>query len=194
MVYGYARVSTTKQANDGTSLDSQREQLQAAGVDPSNIYEDTYTGTRMDRPGFDDLMKVVAPGDTIIVTRLDRFGRTADAAAQTIKDLQARDIALTVLGLGTIDNTPIGRLIYKILLQFAEYERDMIVERTQSARQRLRETDPTYKEGRKKKYTRAQMDHAMDLLQTHSYSQVVAMTEIPRATLAREKKRRGLTA
>jgi len=85
-----------------------------------------------------------------------------------------------------MDDTPTGKLICTIMFAFAEFERDMIVERTQEGRAIARK-NPNFREGRPKKYTRAQVEHALSLLETHNYSQVVAMTGISKATLAREK-------
>ena len=83
----------------------------------------------------------------------------------------------------------VSTLLRNILLSFAQFERDMIVERTQEGRAIARQRDG-YREGRPKKYSRAQIDHAMELLDDHSYKQVVEMTGISRATLARERKER----
>lgn len=84
-----------------------------------------------------------------------------------------------------------GRLILHIMLSFAEFERDLIISRTQSGRAYRRATDPAYKEGRKPKFTRAQLDHAVELLKTHSYTQVAEMTGISRSTVTREARKRG---
>ena len=101
-------------------------------------------------------------------------------------------IKVRVLNMGTIEDTEIGRLILHSMLAFAEFERDMIVSRTQGGRAYKRATDPDYREGRKPVYTRIQRDHAMDLLRDHSFSDVERMTGISKSTLVREARARGL--
>jgi DNA invertase Pin-like site-specific DNA recombinase len=81
-------------------------------------------------------------------------------------------------------------LLRKVLLAFAQFERDMIVQRTQEGKAAARATDPNFKEGRPRKWDNEQLDHALDLLQDHSYNQVVKMTGISKSTLIREKNRR----
>lgn len=187
MVYGYARVSTKLQAADGNSLESQERQLRDAGA--AELYKDTFTGTKADRPELDKLKKVLQPGDKVIVTKLDRLARSTEDGLTLIKEWNARNITVHVLNMGCIDDTPTGRLILTVMLAFAEFERDMIVERTQEGRAIARQ-NPGYKEGRKKKFTREQIEHALELLENHSYYQVERLTGISKSTLIREKKNR----
>ena len=175
------------QAKDGNSLDAQKAALIAAGA--TEIYVDTITGTKMNRPEFDRLKALMKGGDTLIVTKLDRFARTVGQASELITELIDRRITVKVLNLGVLDNGSTSVLMRNVLLAFAQFERDMIVERTQEGRAIAR-TKEGYREGRPKKYTRAQLDHAMDLLKEYSYSQVERMTGISKSTLLREKKRR----
>lgn len=149
MVYGYARISTEKQNLYGTSLDDQVAVLRSNGAE--QVYADHYTGTKMSRPEFDKLMGLLKDGDTLIVTKLDRLGRTSEGMIRLIKDLLARNITVKVLNMGTIENTPVGKMIVTFLAGFAEMERDLIVERTTAGRAYKRATDPNYKEGRKAK-------------------------------------------
>ena len=94
--------------------------------------------------------------------------------------------------MGLIDDTPTGRLIRNIMLSLAEWERDMIMQRTREGREQTR-LNPDYREGRRPKYTKTQLDHAMELLEgQYSYAEVVKMTRISKSTLIREKKRRGI--
>ena len=88
--------------------------------------------------------------------------------------------------MGKMDNTPTGKLIGQIMFAFAEFERDLIVERTQEGRAIARR-NPNFHEGRPKKYTEEQLNHALGLLENHSYSQVTELTGISKATLARAK-------
>lgn len=145
MIYGYARVSTKGQAKNGNSLQEQREKLIESGAD--EIFEDSCTGTKIDRPEFDKLLMLIQPGDTLIVTKLDRFARTAPDAATLIRDLVSKGVKVNVLNMGIADNSPMGKLMITILLAFAEFERDMIVERTCEGKQIAREREG-FTEGR----------------------------------------------
>ena len=185
-IYGYARVSTVGQAKDGNSLEAQENALRAAGA--TEIFVDAFSGTKMERPEFDRLNSLLQKGDTLIITKLDRFARTVGQASELITDLIDRGITVNVLNLGVLDNSSISVLMRNILLSFAQFERDMIVQRTQEGRAIAR-TKEGYQEGRPKKYTCAQLRHAMKLLKDHSYTQVAAMTGISKSTLIREKKR-----
>ena len=147
MIYGYARVSTKGQDRYGNSLTDQDEKLRAAGCEA--IFHDSFTGTKMDRPEFAKLMDVLKAGDRLVVTKLDRFARTTSGGIDTIKELLNRGVAVHILNMGMIDNTPTGRLMVTMLLAFAEFERDMIVERTQTGKEVARETRPGWREGRK---------------------------------------------
>ena len=88
--------------------------------------------------------------------------------------------------MGIIDNSPTGKLIRNIMLAFSEFERDMIIQRTQEGKAIARQ-NPNFRDGRPKKFSKIQIEHALELLQTHSYKQVAAMTGISRATLCRAK-------
>lgn len=149
MIYGYARVSTKGQARNGNSLQDQKEQLIENGA--TKIFVDSCTGTKIDRPEFDKLLSLIQPSDTLIVTKLDRFARTAPDAANLIRDLVNKGIKVNVLNMGIADNTPMGKLMITIILAFAEFERDMIVERTSTGKAIKRENNPNYREGRPKK-------------------------------------------
>jgi len=191
VIYGYARVSTKGQARDGNGLDVQRASLEAAGAEI--IYEEAFTGTKKERPELDRLLDDLKSGDTLIVTKLDRIARSASQGAELVKGLLDRDITVRILNMGVLDSTPAGKLVTTVMFAFAEFERDMIVERTREGKDVAR-TDPNYREGRPRKYTPIQLHHAMELLNDHSYKQVEAMTGISVPTLAREKRRQKLIA
>ena len=188
MIYGYARVSTKTQAKDGNSLEVQEDILRGAGA--SEIYKDAFTGTVIERPQFDKLMAKIEDGDTLIVTKLDRIARSASEGSKLIQEMLDKGICVHVLNMGKMDNTPTGKLICQIMFAFAEFERDMIVERTQEGRAIARK-HPNYHEGRPRKYTNKQLEHALELLENHSYSQVTELTGISKATLARAKSERN---
>lgn len=186
MIYGYARVSTVKQKQQGNSLEEQRQQLIEAGA--QEIVSDSYTGTKMGRPQFSDLMGRLQPGDKIIVTKLDRFARTAVEGGAIVKELHERGITIHILNMGIADNTPMGKLMVTMLLAFAEFERDMIVERTQAGKAVARSKGQRV-DGRPKKFTPQQMQHAMTLLdEGNSYTAVEEMTGISKSTLIRARR------
>ena len=189
MIYGYARVSTRGQAKDGNSLEAQENALRSAGA--TEIYADAFTGTKTHRPELNKLMAVMRSGDTMVVTKLDRIARSATQGIELVEKLLDRGIVVHVLNMGLMDNTPTGKLIRNIMLAFAEFERDMIVERTQEGKA-IAKQNPNFKEGRPKKFSKAQVNHAVDLLNEYSYKQVEQMTGISKSTLIRAKKERRI--
>ncbi len=189
MIRGYARVSTKGQVL-GTSLEDQRKALTAAGC--QEIYEDVMSGAKMDRPGFDRLKDDLAAGDTVVVTAFDRFARTVGEAYIQVEEWFKKGVRVWILNLGVIEDTEMGRILIGIMLVFADFERRTIIRRLQGGRAYRRATDPDYKEGRKPAYTKEQLDLAMDLLGSRSYTQVVKATGISKSTLVREARRRGL--
>lgn len=184
MIYGYARVSTKTQAKGGNSLEAQETALRGAGA--SEIYKDAFAGRTTERPEFDKLMTKMEAGDTLMVTKLDRIVRSASEGSKMVQNMLDKEICVHVLNMGKMDNTPTGKLICQIMSAFAEFERDMIIARTQEGRSIARK-HPDYHEGRPKKYTKKQLEYALELLADHSYSQVTELTGISKATLARAK-------
>ena len=190
MKFGYIRVSTRKQARDGNSLEAQREALTAAGAE--KIYTDTFTGTRMERPEWDKLRAQLRRGDVLIVTRLDRLARSVSQASGLITEMIDEGVTIHVLNLGILSNDSVNTLLRNVLLSFAQFERDMIVQRTQEGKAVARATDPDFREGRPPKFDTEQLDHAMELLENHSYAQTAKLTGISKSTLIRERKRRKI--
>ena len=148
MIYGYARVSTKGQARDGNSLEAQVKALKEAGAE--EIFCDSFTGTKMERPEFDKLRSLLKSGDKLIVTKLDRFARSASQGSAVIEALISDGVTVHILNMGVMDNTPTGKLIRTIMLGFAEFERDMIVQRTQEGKE-IAKARGDFKEGRPKK-------------------------------------------
>lgn len=188
MIFGYARVSTKGQARDGNSLEAQRAELEKAGCE--YIFVDAFTGTKMDRPEMDKMLTKIRKGDTLVVTKLDRLGRSVSQASELITQLLDEDITINVLNLGILSNDSMNILMRNVLLSFAQFERDMIVQRTQEGKAVAKANDPNFREGRPLKFDQEQLDHAMDLLKEHSYAQVVKLTGISKSTLVREKNKR----
>ena len=130
MLIGYMRVS---KADESQVLDLQRDALLAAGVKRSRLYEDQASGKKDDRPGLEACLKSLREGDTLIVWKLDRLGRNLRHLVNTIHDLMERKIGFRVLsGQGAnIDTTTAGgRLVFGIFAALAEFERELIRERT----------------------------------------------------------------
>lgn len=147
MRYGYARVSSVGQQKNGNSLDAQIELLKQRGAE--EIVSECFTGRKVDRPKFTELLKKLQPGDELIVCKLDRFARSSKHGADLIQELVNKGVRVNILNMGIADNTSTGKLLLNIMFAFAEYEADMIAERTSEGKAEKRATDPNYKEGRK---------------------------------------------
>ena len=132
MIYGYARVSTMGQARDGNSIEVQVSALQQAGAE--KIFKDVFSGKAKYRPQLDKLLKVIQSGDKLIITKLDRIACSLIQCIQLLEMLSKRGVIIDVLNMGIIDDTPTGKLIHNIMLSFAEFERDMIMQRTQEGK------------------------------------------------------------
>lgn len=180
MICGYARVSTRYQEKEGNSLGAQERLLKASGA--RIVYKESFTGATLERPAFKELISALEKGDTLMVTKLDRLSRSATAGINAIESLLSRGIKVHVLNMGLMDDTPTGKLIRTILLAFAEFERDMIIERTQEGRRISGNLG-----GRPHKYSTEQIDHALHLLDSSSYTEVSRMTGISVSTIYRAK-------
>lgn len=193
MIYGYARVSSKGQLTKGHSMDDQVIQLFNQGC--SEVIEEQYTAKEKGRPKFEELLKKLQPGDTLVVTKLDRFCRNSREGLEVIEELRKRNVTINILNMGVIANNPIGDLIVTCLLAFAQFERNLIIERT-SAGKAIASQKPGYKEGRKPKFNNEQVEHALSLLSCnggeHTYSDVIRMTGISRSTLFREQAKKRI--
>lgn len=189
MIYGYCRVSTARQMR-GNSFGEQEQALRAEGA--QEIVRESYTGTKLDRPLFDELLGKLKDGDTLMVTKLDRFARNAPDGISVIRGLVDRGIRVRILNMGTADNSPMGKLLVTVLSAIAEFERDMIVERTQAGKAIARANNPNFKDGRPNAYTPVQIQHALSLLDSNSYTQVSELTGISVSTLQRAKRKQKI--
>lgn len=151
---------------------------------------DEYSGRTTKRPQLDELLSVISSGDELIVTKLDRMARSVIEGSELIKRLQEKKITVNVLNIGCMDNSPTGRLITNVMLSFAEFERDMIIERTQEGKNAAKRNNPDFKDGRPCKFSDEQMELALELLEKHSYKEVSNMTGISKSTLQRAKNKR----
>ena len=183
MKFAYARVSTRKQSRDGNGLEEQIEKLKHAGYD--ELIVEQFSGSTTKRPALDSLIQRLKSGDTLIVTKLDRFARSTANGSALINDLLNRGVAVHILNMGLIDNTPTGKLITNILLAFAEYERDMIVERTQAGKEIAR-TKEGFRDGRPPIDPKRKA-FAVDLIlnQHLSYKKTSEVTGLSKSTLVR---------
>ena len=130
MLLGYMRVS---KADGSQSTDLQRDALLAAGIQPGAIYEDKASGKKDDRPGLAACLKSLRDGDTLVVWKLDRLGRDLRHLVNIVHDLTERGIGLRVLtgqGAAIDTTTASGKLVFGIFAALAEYERELISERT----------------------------------------------------------------
>jgi len=130
MLIGYARVS---KADGSQSLDLQHDALSASGVDNANVYSDRASGKKDIRPGLEACLKALREGDTLVIWKLDRLGRSLHHLVNTVSDLSECGVGLKVLtGTGAqIDTTtPAGRLSFGIFAALADFESDLIRERT----------------------------------------------------------------
>lgn len=188
MIYGYARVSTKGQAKDGNSLDAQERTLRENGA--QEIYKDSFTGTKAHRPELDKLLEVIGDGDTLIITKLDRMARSATQGIELINKLLDRGVKVHILNMGIMDNTPSGKLIRTVMLAFAEFERDMIVERTTEGKAIAKQNED-FREGRPKVYKKAQVNQALELLDSgKTYKEVCEIMGMSKSTLIRAKRQR----
>lgn len=125
MLVGYMRVSTAEQ-----NLALQRDALLAAGVAPERTYDDTCSGTVTNRPGLARALDVAREGDALVIWKLDRIGRSLGHVVELVAGLHAKGIGLKVLTGGIDTTSSTGRLVFGIFATLAEFERDLIQERT----------------------------------------------------------------
>ena len=157
MLIGYARVS---KADGSQGLDLQVDALVQAGVPEHRIYQDRVSGKTSQRPGLDACLKALQPGNTLVVWKLDRLGRDLKHLINTIDDLRQRDVNFKVLsGAGAeIDTTTAnGRLFFAVFAALAEYERELIAERTRAGLQAARARGRMGRRPRKMDTTTLQM-------------------------------------
>lgn len=182
MIYGYARVSTVSQ-----ELDVQLQALESEGA--TVIYKEKFTGTKTDRPQLNELLSQLNEGDKLIVTKLDRLARNTKEGIEIIEQLFAKGVKVHVLNVGLLEDTTMGRFFLQTLLAVAEIERNLIIERTQEGKA-IAKQQSGFREGRPNKYTKKQLDHAMQMLSSHSFRQVAELTGISLSTLKRESRKR----
>ncbi len=185
MVYGYARVSSKGQ-QENNSFEQQEQEILSRYINAIMHYEQ-FTGTTTSRPVLNEVLKKMNTNDTLVVTKLDRLARTTTEGIELVKSLFDRGIAIHVLNVGLLENTSMGEFFITTLLAVAALERNQIIERTQAGKA-IAKQDPNFSEGRPKVYNNKQINHALFLLETHTYRQVEELTGISKSTLIRAKK------
>lgn len=179
MIFGYARVSTQDQ-----NLDLQIDELIKYGVDKEKIYCEKITGTKKERPELDELLKRLSKGDTVVVWKLDRIGRSMKHLIELIDGFKNKGVQFVSLKENINTTSATGKLIFNLFASLAEFERDMISERTkaglQSARARGR------KGGRPKKGN-GKVELALKMYDSKEYSisEIVEATGLSKPTLYR---------
>ncbi|EJY9742445.1 recombinase family protein [Escherichia coli] len=166
MIYGYARVSTNHQ---DTAL--QRNALECAGCEL--IFEDKISGTKSDRPGLKKLLRTLSAGDTLVVWKLDRLGRSMRHLVVLVEELRERGVNFRSLTDAIDTSTPMGRFFFHVMGALAEMERELIVERTRAGFAAARQEGRNG--GRKPKLTVEQWEQAGRLIESGIYQQQVAL-------------------
>ncbi|WP_415347788.1 recombinase family protein [Clostridium perfringens] len=192
MIYGYARVSTKGQAKEGNGLESQKKEI-LKKYENAKIYEESYTGTKTDRPVFNKVLDQLQEGDTLVVAKLDRLARNTIEGIRIVEDLFAKGVAVHVLNVGLLENTTMGKFFLTTMLAVAEMERNTIIERTQAGKE-IAKSKEGFKEGRPKAYSKDQLDNALSMLSINggdkSYKEVERLIGISKSTLIREMRKR----
>ncbi len=155
MLIGYARVSTQDQ-----NLDLQIEALTKAGC--KKVFDDKVSGTRSDRPGLTKAMEILREGDTLVVWKLDRLGRSVKNLVDLVGDLHKQDIQFKSLTDAIDTGTPSGRFFFHVMASLAEMERELTIERTRAGLESARRLGR--KGGRKRQMTDSKIESAKKLL------------------------------
>ena len=183
MLIGYARVS---KADETQVLDLQIDALIESGVKKENIYTDKISGVKDNRPGLENCLKALREGDILVVWKLDRLGRNLKHLIEIIEDLNKRNIGFKVLtgqGVNIDTTTPAGKMIFSIFGAFAEFERELIRERTIAGLKAARARGK--KGGRKFQLSKSQVRLAQAAMQNRdtSVSELCKELNITRPTL-----------
>ncbi|MCM6930543.1 recombinase family protein [Enterococcus italicus] len=187
MKYGYARVSTSKQ-----ELDNQVSKLKLNGAEV--IYSEKFTGTKKsERKELSKLLNIVKSGDEVIVMKIDRLARSITDLRELVNEFLGKGVSVSFI----VDNmsfkasekaSPLQVLMLNMLGSFAEFERDLIVSRTQEGKAYAKANNKDFREGRPPRQLNKRYLHAVELMETHTMREVEQMTKISRATLYRIKR------
>jgi len=174
---GYARVST-----DGQTTDAQLDALAAAGC--TEVHQDSVSGGSTKRPGLDAALASLAAGDTLVVWKLDRLGRSLGHLIQIVASLKDRGVAFHSLSDGIDTSTAAGQLMFHVVGALAEFERSLISERTKASLAAIKDRGGSI--GRRPSVNKLMLKHARDLVAGgHSVSDVARTLGVGRSTLYR---------
>lgn len=157
--YGYCRVSGLSQ-----DLQEQIDKVKKEGVLEDNIYSEKITGTKKDREQLNKLLSIVKSGDIVYITKLDRLARNMKDALNIIDELKERGVILHIIQvIGRLDDSLNATMQMQMLLMFAEFERNMIMERLNEGKEWHRANNPSYKEGRPSKLSNEDVKSMIEL-------------------------------
>lgn len=185
-IFGYTRVSTSNQ-----DYQTQIQKLENAGAE--KIFSEKYTGTKKEgRNELINLQDTIEKGDQVLVTKIDRLARSIVDLNSIVSFFNDKGVTVTFLD-NSLTFEPdkkdsMQTLMMNMLGSFAQFERDLIVTRTQEGKQWHKANNKNYREGRPKRVLNDRYKHALELMKTHSMREVVKMTDISLSTLKRIKK------
>ncbi|MGA8473571.1 MAG: recombinase family protein [Candidatus Cybelea sp.] len=174
---GYARVSTGEQ-----TLDAQKDALRAAGC--TRIFSDVASGAKTDRAGLETALAALQPGDTLVVARLDRLGRSMPHLVATVHELAARGVGFRSLAESIDTTSAAGRLVLHIFASLADFERELIRERTKDAlAAKKRRGEPV---GRRPAFNSSRLQAAQEMLASgYGAAHIARVLKVGRSTLYR---------
>lgn len=177
MIVGYARVSTQDQ-----SLDSQLDLLKAAGCE--RIFEEKASGSKDDRPELQRAIDMLRPGDKFVVYKLDRLARSTIKLISTLEEIQKRGVEFKSISDNIDTSSPAGKALFQMLAVFAEFERNIIIERTNAG---LAAARARGRVGGRPKTPQKTVHQALTLYDSKQYSisQITEMTGVKKSTLYR---------
>lgn len=184
MIYGYASVSAKGQF-EAKSIEEQTKLIKQR-YPSAEILIEKYVDLK-ERPLLAELIDKMYGGDTLVVSKLDRLCSTIKEGITFVEYAIEKNIRVNIINMGMIDATHNGKMILNILYALAEFEKSMIIERTQVGKA-IAKTKEGFKEGRPKKFSSNEIDEALDLLKTNSYKLVEEKTGISKSTLIRAKR------
>lgn len=179
MLFGYARVSTKDQ-----NLYMQFDALKKYGVEEKNIYAEKITGTKKDRPAFTEMLNYLREGDTVVVYKLDRIGRSTKHLVDLINDFQERGVNFVSINENIDTTTAMGKLVFTIFSGLAQFERDIISERTKSGLDAARARG---RNGGRPKKGQSKLNMAFRMYDSKEYSikEILDASGVSRATFYR---------
>lgn len=184
MIYGYVSVSVRGQF-EANSIEEQTKLIKQRYPSAEIIIE-KYDNSK-DRVILKDYISKMYGGDTLVVSKLDRLCGTVKEGIALIELALSKNIRVNIINMGMIDGTHTGKMIMNIINAFAEFDKAMIIERTQVGKA-IAKTKEGFREGRPKKFSSSEIEEAMVLLETNSYKVVEQRTGISKSTLIRAKR------